>query len=261
MLHLGPLALQWAQVAARALAGARIEEALWSEWFLFRQPRAREALVGRYRDFARMLAAQSFARRMDRGLEFGDYLHFALLGLIDSIDRFDTVRGVPFEAYAATRIRGAILDGVNLLSEQQAQAAAHRRRVAARTASLQEGADGLDLDTLDGLAEAAIGLALGFMLEDTALFRPGGEEPRVFDSAYRSNVLRQTVQAVHAALARLDERSRTIMEMHYLQERSLSDIADHLKFTRGRISQLHRAALQKLALLIDPAHAGVDQHY
>ena len=33
-----------------------------------------------------------------------------VLGLIDAVDRFEPGRGVPFEAYASLRIRGAVLD-------------------------------------------------------------------------------------------------------------------------------------------------------
>jgi len=106
----------------------------------------------------------------------------------------------------------------------------------------------------------AIGLAIGFLLEDTALFQSEADEPRVADSTYRRTVLRQTAQAIHEALRQLDVRSRRIVTMHYLHGMSLRDIAIDMALTPGRISQLHRAALKQLAQLIHPAHAGLDQH-
>ena len=41
-----------------------------------------------------------------------------LLGLIDAVDRFEPDRGVPFEAYASLRIRGAIVDELRRADER-----------------------------------------------------------------------------------------------------------------------------------------------
>jgi len=266
VLDLVPLSLQWTHVAARARAGQHIRHDLWAQWFLFRDQATRDALVDKYREFAKSLAAHAYARRTDRNLEFEDYLHFALLGLLESVERYDSARGVPFEAYAAIHIRGVVLDGAEALSEQHRQAAARRRLIAERSESLRsasgksEDAPAVDLSTLEGLAEMAIGLAIGFLLEDTALFQSDVDEPQVADTTYRRTVLRQAAQAVHDALELLDVRSRRIVAMHYLQGMSFRDIAADMALTPGRISQLHRAALKQLAQLIHPAHAGLDQH-
>ena len=40
------------------------------------------------------------------------WLIMAFLGLLNAIERFDVERGVKFETYAATRIRGSILDAI-----------------------------------------------------------------------------------------------------------------------------------------------------
>jgi RNA polymerase sigma factor FliA len=40
-----------------------------------------------------------------------------IVGLIQAIDRFAPERGIPFEGYAAFRIRGAILDEVRRLDD------------------------------------------------------------------------------------------------------------------------------------------------
>ena len=48
-------------------------------------------------------------------LERGDLVGFGTIGLIDAIARFDIDRGLTFQTYAVTRIRGAILDELRSL--------------------------------------------------------------------------------------------------------------------------------------------------
>jgi len=48
-----------------------------------------ERLVAVHMGFARMQAATVYARRTFKGMEFGDYLQYATVGLIEAIDRFD----------------------------------------------------------------------------------------------------------------------------------------------------------------------------
>lgn len=68
---------------------------------------SRCALIERYAPLATRIA-----RRMPTGGPIGleDLASAGMLGLIDAVDRFEPDRGVPFEAYAALRIRGAIID-------------------------------------------------------------------------------------------------------------------------------------------------------
>jgi RNA polymerase sigma factor (sigma-70 family) len=48
-------------------------------------------------------------------LERGDLVGFGTIGLIDAIGRFDIDRGLTFQTYAVTRIRGTILDELRSL--------------------------------------------------------------------------------------------------------------------------------------------------
>ena len=53
-------------------------------------------------------AATHFPRHVDRE----DLARAGALGLVEAAHRYDGSRGVPFERYAAQRIRGAMLDAV-----------------------------------------------------------------------------------------------------------------------------------------------------
>ena len=44
--------------------------------------------------------------------EYDDLYNIGVIGLIDAMQKFDSSKKVPFENYAAIRIRGAIIDEV-----------------------------------------------------------------------------------------------------------------------------------------------------
>ena len=222
--------------------------ALWQRFVPARSEAVRQDLVAHYTPLARMLAARLYAVRADPGLEFPDYHHFAMVGLLESIDRFDPARGIRFESYASPHVRGTIADGVAALSERQRQAAVRRQVLRERTRSLADTApaDIKPQAALAQVAEIAVGLALGFMLEDSGMFLDPQAEPGLADGTYRTAELRSLCLLVNDSLAHLAAPERRVLSLHYLQGMAFTDIADDLGLTRGRISQLHRAGLASL---------------
>jgi RNA polymerase sigma factor for flagellar operon FliA len=246
MLGLAPA---WRAAALAALSANSKEWVLWRQFEASRGEVQRQQLVAHYAGFARMLAARQYAVRIDRGLAFGDFHHFALIGLIESIDRFDPARGTRFESYALLRVRGAIADGVAALSERQRQAADRQRRVRERAALLAvpQGDDAAgEADPrgpLARVADLAIGLALGFMLEDSGMFVDPQSEPCQADVAYQGAQLRAARRLVGESLRQLPAVQRHVMTLHYLQGVPFNEIAAQQGLTKGRISQIHHAAL------------------
>ena len=60
------------------------------------------------------------------------------MGLIDAIDRFDASRGVKFETYAVTRIRGYLIDQLRELDWLPRTARARVRSVQRASAAMEE---------------------------------------------------------------------------------------------------------------------------
>jgi len=75
------------------------------------QAQEREALIRAHTGLARNLALR-LAGRVPPSVDLDDLIGAGVLGLIDAVDRFDASRSIPFEAYARTRIQGAILDAL-----------------------------------------------------------------------------------------------------------------------------------------------------
>jgi len=219
---------------------------MWERFVQLRDNCTREQLVAAYMGFTRMLAAKVYARRTYSEMEFDDYLQYATVGLIEAVDRFDPQRGVLFESFAAVRITGAMLTGVEGSSEIQRQIAARKRVIGERVTALTPAApapDGPDA-VFARLAEMAIGLAVGFALEESGMYVQ--EEGEYADNTYAGVELKQLQGKVKAAVATLAPNQRRVIEGHYLQQTPFEELARGMGLTRGRISQIHKEALHSL---------------
>lgn len=225
------------------------EQMLWQCYAVSRGLEHRDRLVARYRELARIFAAKLFSARQVAGLEFADFHQYALLGLIEAIERFDANRGAAFTTFATYRIRGAILSGIEKYTEQQQQIAHRSRLRTERTRALAESVAADNADPFLQLAEIAIGSAIGLMLENSLMYQS-------HDVAYEHNIYhRREVADLSRVLSELvdtlSESERKVIRYHYFQQLSFDEIATRLALSKGRISQLHRQALGRLQLNYD----------
>jgi len=219
---------------------------LWKEFQSKPDPGLRECIIENYLPFAKMLAAKAYAKRTFIELEFLDYLQYASIGLIEAVDRFDPARDVKFETFAAPRITGSILNGLCSLSERQEQVHARRKIISDRIESLKY-ARSKSHDphaVFSYLAEVSIGIALGFVLEDSSMYQ--ADEPIYPDNTYEHVELKQMRQGLKRLLKFLPENERKVISYHYQHQLSFDEITRILGLTKGRISQIHKSALQRL---------------
>lgn len=187
---------------------------------------ARARLIERY-----AALATSVARRMPVPLgaliDRDDVESAGLVGLIDAVDRFDPERGVPFEAYATVRIRGAILDEIRSIDHL---GRADRRRERAVAAS--------DPASLALVAYAAT-LSLDLLLEDGHPLADGDEPGAHHDE----DDLRARV---NSALALLSPRQRELIARYYGESLSLRESGERMGISEARACQLHGRAIEIL---------------
>ena len=183
-----------------------------------------------------------------------DLTSAGLTALVQAAQAFDADRGVTFARYAATRIRGAILDelrGVDWASRSVRRRARQldetRTQLAnklGRMPSDQEVATalGLSVDEVgandDDVNRAVVMSLQGFgdtTVEDLLPTRGPGPE----DMLEHREQLGYLVDAV----AELPERLRTVVEGYFFAERSMADIAEELDVTESRVSQMRAEAL------------------
>lgn len=188
----------------------------------------------------------------------------ATLGLVEAAARFDADRGVPFDRWAALRIRGAIVDAVRALdfAPRTLRAAARDVETAraalevelGRTPTLTETAGRLgvpdaELASLQGRVHRSLVLSLD---------APCGEDDGDPVTLGRSLVddvqllpvdlleRREQTAYVNDALACLPDRLREVVVGYFLDGLTSGELAAQLGVTESRISQLRTEALTLL---------------
>ncbi len=209
--------------------------------------------------------AVHFPRHVDRE----ELARAGALGLVEAARRYDESRGVPFERFAAQRIRGAILDSVRaadwaprsvrLLARRLESAEQQLASELGRVPSLIEMADalGVSMDELSRLRDRlfrSVVLALDHetsddsdedltlvdVLRDASAVEPSEE----LESRELHTYLRDAVQL-------LPERQRFVIVGYFLEGKTSQDLARFLGVTESRVSQLRSEALRNLRLGIE----------
>jgi RNA polymerase sigma factor for flagellar operon FliA len=231
------------------------EAELWHAFKAEGSAAARERLFGLHLPFAKRLARRQWLRGWSDRIEFEDLFQLASAGLLEALDRFDPELGVPFRGYAARRVNGSVADGLSKMSEVREQIAvrARMRRERARSLAAASLDDLSTEDALKALVDAAVGLALGYMLEDSGLYAAEDTADKR-PNAYESLAWKETLGRVVSAIDGLSAREQSVVRGHYLDGLAFEQIAAVLGVSRGRVSQLHREALGRLRTRIGKAN-------
>jgi len=209
--------------------------------------------------------AVHFPRHVDRE----ELARAGALGLVEAARRYDEDRGVPFERFAAQRIRGAILDSVRaadwaprsvrLLARRLESTEQQLASELGRVPNMPEMADalGVSLEELSRLRDRlfrSVVLALDHetsddsdedltlvdVLRDSSAIEPSEE----LESRELHTYLRDAVQL-------LPERQRFVIVGYFLEGKTSQDLARFLGVTESRVSQLRSEALRNLRLGIE----------
>jgi len=216
--------------------------------------------------------AVHFPRHVDRE----ELARAGALGLVEAAHRFDEARGVPFNRFAAQRIRGAILDAV-----RAADWAPRSVRTIAR--SIEQAGNQLTSDL--GRAPTHVELAGAVHVAPEELVRlqskinrstvlaldhPVGDasdevvtlgeticrnEPDVSDDLERTELHAYLRDAV----GHLPERHRLVVVGYFLEGRTSLELADLLGVTESRISQIRSEALALLKDGISAQYEGPEE--
>lgn len=217
------------------------ESDLWHKYRNDRASPARAQLLLRHLPWARMIARDVFLRVRIRGADWADYVQNASLGLCEAVDRFDVDRGLEFRTYARHRVRGAVFNGLrHLIDPPPTMDSVSAREVAYGERAQSFGEDASD-DPLSDVIGAAVGLGLGFLLDIESIPAPAGES-----NVYAEIERAEMADVLSQLLEQLPERERLIITLHYLQQVPFTHIAEQLGVTKGRVSQIHRRAMERL---------------
>jgi RNA polymerase sigma factor for flagellar operon FliA len=186
-----------------------------------------------------------------------------LLGLYDSLKKFDPTRDLKFDTYASFRIRGAILDGLRREDwlprslrektkriemtiekmEQERMRSVSAAEVAAELGYSEDEvlsimsesflANILSIDEENKDSETSE--KVGYTIEDKKIETP--EKMMLTDELHQ-----HLTEIIHE----LNEKEQLVVTLFYYEELTLTEIGHVLGLSTSRISQIHSKALFKL---------------
>ncbi|MEZ5144488.1 MAG: FliA/WhiG family RNA polymerase sigma factor [Acidimicrobiales bacterium] len=213
--------------------------------------------------------AVHFPRHVDRD----ELARAGALGLVEAARRYDGSRGVPFERFAAQRIRGAILDAVRAADWAPRSVRTLARKLESveqrlatelgRVPSAVEMAEALgmtrqELSRLQDRMFRSVVLALehevtddtdeDLTLVDVLCDRSAAEPLEELETRELHAYLRD-------AVGLLPERQRLVIVGYFLEGRTSQELARFLGVTESRVSQLRSEALAMLKEGIEAQYA------
>ena len=84
---------------------------MWADYAKTKRSDIREKIILEYAPLVKVVAGR-LSMYLGYNVEYEDLVSYGIFGLIDAIDKFDSLKEVKFETYASLRIRGAILDQI-----------------------------------------------------------------------------------------------------------------------------------------------------
>jgi RNA polymerase sigma factor for flagellar operon FliA len=200
------------------------------------------------------------ARGLPRFVDRSELISAGMLGLVEAASRFDFDRAVPFSAYAAQRIRGAVLDVARDADWSPRSVREGARRVEEASSKL---ATRLGAAPDDEAIAAETGISLAELRQLRERVRYGvlraldhsgpdstPERDMIWDRGESSpEELIESAELrgyLRSALQSLPERHRLVIVGIYLENRSFEELAELLAVTTSRVSQLRADAVEML---------------
>jgi RNA polymerase sigma factor for flagellar operon FliA len=236
-------------------------EQLWQRFKRSGDADARNRLVLQYSPLVKYVAG-----RVRSGLpslvDQNDLVSDGVIGLMDAIDKFDPDRGLQFQTYAVSRIRGAIVDGLRSGDWVPRSVREKVRDIDGAQARLENKLGRAPTDA-EVAEELDITVAeLRSMYSQTAHTSVVSFEAATGDD---DDTPRAVVELPGAdddippgfltAVRELPERDQIVVALYYWDRLTLAEIGQVLGVTESRVSQLHsRATMTLRRKLLEVAH-------
>jgi RNA polymerase sigma factor for flagellar operon FliA len=197
------------------------------------------------------------------------------LGLVEAARRFNPNSGIPFERYAAIRIRGAIIDSTRTRDWASRSVRRRYREMEETSASLRDttGRDpdretlanalGVTVEELDKTqAQSAASMLLyldhqrpedNVSLRDTIVDQDMSTQP---EAALEQ---REMLGTLRTAVSGLPGTHGEVIERYYFNGEMLQDIAKDLGVTQARVSQIRSEALTSLRAWFGTLYEGAPE--
>lgn len=225
-----------------------------------RDPLLRDQLAERHLPLVKFVARKMSAN-LPENIEFDDLVSWGCLGLLDALDKFDPAREVKFSTYAVTRIRGAVLDGLQQMdwAPKQVTSKVRAMRRLREVLTTELGRAPL-VDELAYRMDCTPREVRSYMLDDETTRLKPLQRPATGDQdySYREDMapmeadqevageVAEIRDRLATAIATLPARERTVLMLYYDQGLTLREIAGQLGVSVSSATQTHTRLVEHL---------------
>jgi len=197
--------------------------------------------------------AYHYFGRVRNAVEIEDLLQIGFLGLVDASHRYIETEQGSFKAYASIRIKGAIVDHLRKSSNLCRTTIANRKKLL--------GAEKLLLDKLGRLpTDMELSQNLGISLDELFTWRKNFQANQLqsldevhnefsewfadFTAPVEEHIyLDELKKGLRGSLEGLKPNEALVLQLYYVEELNIYEIAEILELSTGRVSQLKSAAI------------------
>lgn len=194
--------------------------------------------------------------RVKSAVEIEDLIQIGMYGLVTAAQNYVVKEGVSFASYAGIRIRGEIVDHLRRNSNlcrttiqmQQKYNASFEKlsRQLQREPKNSEIAKDMcleasELDNWEQAFAANTHQSLDSVYDEFSIWFASNDqspEDELSDTELRENLVE--------ALKTLPEREAMLVQLYYVEELNVYEIAEVLEITTGRVSQIKKSAISRL---------------
>ena len=238
---------------------------LWVDYKSQAAPDARDKLIVHFSPLVKYVAGR-VATGLPANIEQADLVSYGIFGLIDAIEKFEPGRGIKFETYAISRIKGAIIDelraidwvprSVRFKAREIEKAIGRLENELKRSPSDEELAKELDitLDDLRGIYTQMSFVSLVALDELVSTGSDKGDKLSLIDTLADTSVedpvtsfeTEEMKEILAAAINRLSDREKTVVTLYYYEGLTLAEIGQILGVTESRVCQMHTKSILQL---------------
>jgi RNA polymerase sigma factor FliA len=239
-----------------------------TSWEAF-DARDRQEIVRHYAPKIKIVASR-LKTKLPRSVEMGELLSAGAMGLIEALGRFKPERGIKFETYAESRIKGAMLDDLRRMDwfsrgqrhrvrtlEESMRRLEHETGSTPNLEKLAEDTGLTEREVSEGLEalQNQLCLSLDAITENISSYQKNPLE----NEPYKSAEFKELVDRLASLIDDLTPREKLVLSLYYGEELNMRETSEVMGITEGRVSQLHSQALSRLRQKFK-AQYNIEQH-
>jgi len=236
---------------------------LWMRYKKSPRKDLRNKLIEHYLPVVKMIA-ERLSLHLPGFVNTDDLISLGVSGLFNAIRLFNLKRGVRFETYCVSRIRGSMIDGlreadwvprlVRIKSHRLEKSSRQLQKTLCRRPSDFEIAKDLrvPIDEYNKLVRESrptsmLPFAYKDNNDDANISTANMLEDTKSDDDYKTMLNKQLIEYIKSGLSK---KERLVLEMYYYEELTMAEIGRVLGITESRVSQILANLIKRLRSLL-----------